>query len=258
MTGRGKSLLLVLALAMPVAFAAPAFSQDTGGSPAQNPGSGAATGETLVDEKLLQGCFKCHGEGGISRIPTHPTIAGQKPGYLAKQLRAFRESAMALNENRPVDENLRAPAIANGSTDPASATGDDRRRDFIMSHMAQELDDGAIDRLARHLSQLSCAPKGGEPDTEEKPRAPEAVSRCVMCHGENGVSSSQGIPNLAGQQRAYLRRELLLLRESAWGTKTPGEGTSRFHPIMEKEVARLRIEEVDDLSSYFARLDCRG
>ena len=35
-----------------------------------------------------------------------------------------------------------------------------------------------------------------------------AEASCVGCHGANGISTSAGVPNLAGQHPAYLYMEL--------------------------------------------------
>lgn len=187
-------------------------------------------------EKALETCFKCHGEGGVSRIPSRPTIAGQSADYVASQLHSFRRAALTMK-----------PSIASRS-----------RIDPIMSHMADDLGEGQINALAQVISKLSC--DGDVPkDTGLKPLVmPKVGTRCVACHGVGGVTSQPGIPNLAGQRRAYLRRELLLIRETAWGA-TPRENESwRSHPIMESEAARISISDVDALARYYASLDCRG
>lgn len=36
-------------------------------------------------------CAGCHGAAGISTNPMWPNLAGQQPGYLVKQLKAFRD-----------------------------------------------------------------------------------------------------------------------------------------------------------------------
>jgi len=36
-------------------------------------------------------CAACHGANGISAMDLYPNLAGQKAGYLAKQLKDFKE-----------------------------------------------------------------------------------------------------------------------------------------------------------------------
>lgn len=40
------------------------------------------------------------------------------------------------------------------------------------------------------------------------PAAPVDVTACQACHGENGISRNPRVPNLAGQQQAYLAAQL--------------------------------------------------
>ena len=37
---------------------------------------------------------------------------------------------------------------------------------------------------------------------------PAKLGLCAACHGENGVSRTPGVPHLAGQDEAYLRKAL--------------------------------------------------
>lgn len=187
-------------------------------------------------QQTLETCFKCHGAGGVSRIPSRPTIAGQSADYIASQLHAFRRAAA----------NVKPDTKAQVRSDP------------IMLHMGEGLADTQIWPLAQAVSALACD-GGANQDQQPKPlMMPKAGARCVACHGADGVTNQPGIPNLAGQQRAYLRRELLLIREAAWGA-TPRENESwRSHPIMEREAARISISDVDALARYYASLNCRG
>jgi cytochrome c553 len=45
-----------------------------------------------------------------------------------------------------------------------------------------------------------------------QPSVPVDVTACQACHGENGISASPRIPNLAGQQQAYLAAQLQAFR----------------------------------------------
>jgi cytochrome c553 len=204
-------------------------------------------------KKELKICFACHGAGGVSVLPTRPTIAGQKVDYVAQQLLAFKRSAAAA-------------AAADVSADANNAGGASLvpvgRTDPIMSHMAENLNDSEIPYIAAAVSQLSCSGDVKEaeqqPASRNSPVMPQVGRRCAVCHGENGIGISPSVPNLAGQQQAYLRRQLLLIREIAWGAKPRKNESWRTHPIMERQAARLSIEDVDALAKYYAALDCHG
>jgi len=201
---------------------------------------------------IIETCFKCHGKGGVSQIPTHPTIAGQKAGYLVKQLNEFKRAQETLNEKKSVQ-----PEKQEEKKNPLSG-----RSDFIMSHMIAGVNKNNFTSLAVYISLLPCdgvASPNDEVDQGEKnPTPPSVIGRCVTCHGENGISSQPSVPNLAGQRRAYLRRELLLMRETAWGGNDADKNEWRAHPIMEQQSARLRIEDVDSIANYYSQLSCRA
>ena len=232
-----------------------ALSQNTPADKNKNPPKISKTASPAISEsnaKVLETCFKCHGPGGVSQIPTHPTIAGQKTGYLVNQLNAFKRSQDALNERA---NEMAQPGDKKDITPSVKLSG---RDDSIMNHMLDGISKNNFAPLAIYISVLPCDGNVKSVDNETTPTAPAAISRCVACHGKNGISSTPNIPNLAGQKRAYLRRELLLMRESAWGGNSIIKNEWRSHPIMEKQSARLRIEDVDSISNYYAQLNCRG
>lgn len=202
--------------------------------------------------ETVKSCFACHGDGGVSRIPTRPTIAGQKSDYVARQLTAFRRAAVESARDDDGDADDGAAIAANPA---AKAAG---RMDPIMSHMAETLGEAQIPYVAAAVAALAC--DGGAPKAApaNPPAMPPAAQHCTSCHGEDGIGNLPHVPNIAGQQRAYLRRQLLLIRETAWGAQPRENENWRNHPIMERQAARISIEDVDALAHYYASLDCRG
>lgn len=79
------------------------------------------------------------------------------------------------------------------------------------------------------------------PDLEAGKAKAQAV--CAACHGANGVSVSDSIPNLAGQRSAYLENQL-----KAWKSGT------RKNPLMNAIGAQLSADEMSNLAGYFASL----
>ena len=69
----------------------------------------------------------------------------------------------------------------------------------------------------------------------------EAV--CSACHGANGVSVGDAIPNLAGQKVAYLEAQLKALKDG-----------SRKHPVMGAIAAQLSADDIANVAAYFASL----
>ena len=58
-------------------------------------------------------CAGCHGPAGISSNPMWPNLAGQQPGYLVKQLKAFRDGTRSDPMMTPMASPLTDEDIAN-------------------------------------------------------------------------------------------------------------------------------------------------
>ncbi len=69
----------------------------------------------------------------------------------------------------------------------------------------------------------------------------KASTVCAACHGANGVSVSDTIPNLAGQRSAYLTVQL-----KAW------KDGSRKNPIMNAIGAQLSDDDIANVAAHFA------
>jgi len=71
----------------------------------------------------------------------------------------------------------------------------------------------------------------------------KAAEVCAACHGANGVSVSDTIPNLAGQRAAYLEAQLKALKEG-----------TRKNPFMSAMAAQLSPADIANVAAYFASL----
>lgn len=78
----------------------------------------------------------------------------------------------------------------------------------------------------------------------------KAATVCAACHGENGVSVSDTIPNLAAQKAGYLEAQLKALKE---GTRKQPAATSPT-AIMNAIAAQLSAEDIANVAAYFASL----
>ena len=84
--------------------------------------SGASlAGDAAAGKAKAASCAGCHGANGISNNPMWPNLAGQQPGYLVKQMKAFRDGT---------------------------------RNDPMMSPMAKPLSDADIENIAAYYSSL--------------------------------------------------------------------------------------------------------
>src|SRR5205809_4932568 len=75
-----------------------------------------------------------------------------------------------------------------------------------------------------------------------------AATVCAACHGANGVSVSDAIPNLAAQRAGYLEAQLKAFKE---GTRKAQSATSPT-AIMNAIATQLSADDIADVAAYFA------
>lgn len=88
---------------------------------------------------------------------------------------------------------------------------------------------------------LLAAPLAQAADIEAGKEKAGAV--CAACHGANGVSVSDTIPNLAAQRAGYLQAQLKALKEG-----------TRKNPVMNAIAAQLSPEDMANVAAFFASL----
>jgi cytochrome c553 len=79
----------------------------------------------------------------------------------------------------------------------------------------------------------------GDPDAAKA----KATGICAGCHGPKGISASGMFPNLAGQRKEYLAKQLKAFRDK-----------TRIDPNMNSMAAGLKDEEIADLAAHFSSL----
>ena len=95
--------------------------------------------------------------------------------------------------------------------------------------------------VATVVSLLLCNAKAvlaGDPEAG-KARA----ASCSGCHGVNGISANPLWPNLAGQKRAYLVKQLKAFRDG-----------KRSDPMMTPMAKPLTDVDIENLAAYYASL----
>lgn len=155
-------------------------------------------------------CAVCHGPQGISSNSEWPHLAGQKVGYLTTELTAFR---------------------------------DGNRKDPIMSPAAQNLTDQQIASLAEYYAKQP-APTAAAANVNQEGRNIRA--NCLACHGVDGISIIQQWPNLAGQQKDYLAKQLKAFRDG-----------TRYSPVMQVIAINLNDEQIEAVAEYYSQLPGR-
>jgi cytochrome c553 len=95
--------------------------------------------------------------------------------------------------------------------------------------------------LALSAAVLAMSPAAHGADMEAGKSIVATV--CAACHGANGVSVSDAIPNLAAQRAGYIEAQLKALKEG-----------SRKNPIMNAIAAQLSPDDMANVAAYFAAL----
>jgi len=163
-------------------------------------------------------CVACHGIDGNSANPEWPSIAGQSPSYIVRQLKAFRGG---------------------------------ERQNPLMTPMAVGLSDADIDDLAAfYASQAIRATGETEPSKVELGRRvyragnlDEQVTSCAGCHGPTGRGNGPaGYASLQGQHATYVAAQL---RAYKAGTRTTDP-----NQMMRDVAALLSDQEIDAVAAY--------
>ena len=75
----------------------------------------------------------------------------------------------------------------------------------------------------------------------------EKARACTACHGANGVSINDTIPNLAGQRVGYITKQLKAFREG-----------TRKNPLMSAMAGQLSDADIKNVAVFFNHLSSPG
>jgi cytochrome c553 len=124
-------------------------------------------------------CAACHGQTGNSVAPNWPSLAGQNPSYIVRQLKAYK----------------------NGERQNAAMMG------FASTLSEQDMRD-----LAAYFSSQSMIPKGADPKLVTRGQeiyrggiAERGIPACIGCHGPSGHGNYlAAYPRIGGQNADYM------------------------------------------------------
>ena len=154
-------------------------------------------------------CKGCHGLDGRGVAPGIPHLGGQNEAYLNLALREYREGKRTHAVLRTIAKGSPETDLRNVATFYAS------------------------------LPPVAGSSVGAAPIPYEHGK--QVAAACASCHGEDGNSSTPGIPSLAGQQPRYLvvaTQEYLL-------------GERKVSP-MHAKLRGLTRRETEDVALFFA------
>lgn len=184
-----------------------------------------AADDAEAGKKLTTACQACHGVDGNSVIPVNPSLAGQNPRYLLRQLQMIQSNArsaplMAGQLNGMGEQDLRNIAAYYSGLAPklGQAQGDDEQT-----------------AAAQHLYRGGSLTKG--------------VAACSACHGPTGEGNGPaGFPRLSGLSAEYTIAQLTAYRENLRTTDEDYGG------MMRQVVANLNDTEIAMLADFLQGL----
>ncbi len=164
-------------------------------------------------------CAACHGADGNSAISVNPKLAGQHPGYLAKQLAEFKSG---------------------------------KRNNAVMGGMAAALSEDDMKGLAAYFAAqkptLAKAKENGAGSLGEKIYragiADTKVPACASCHGAAGAGLPKQFPRLAGQHADYTAAQLKIFRT----------GERANAPMMMDIASRMTDAQMQAVADYIQGL----
>lgn len=166
-----------------------------------------------------QVCVACHAADGNSTVAENPSLAGQHPEYLVKQLQEFKSG---------------------------------KRENAIMAGFAAMLSDDDMRNISFWLATQK--PAGGVATNKETIRLGERIYRggiadrqiaaCAGCHSPNGAGIPSQYPRLAGQHAGYTEAQLKAFRD----------GVRHNNAQMTGVAAKMNDREIKAVSDYIAGL----
>jgi len=166
-------------------------------------------------------CAACHGADGNNPLPMNPSLAGQHPEYLFKQLNEFKSGS-------------RNNAVMMGMVAGLSA---EDMRNLAAYYSAQKPGESAAkdkDLVAQGRKLF----RGGNLAT--------GVAACAGCHSPNGAGIPSQYPRLAGQHPEYVATQLKAFRA--------GERANDANNMMRAVAARLTDKEIAAVAEYLSGL----
>jgi cytochrome c553 len=176
-----------------------------------------ATAADVAEGKRLAeaSCASCHGANGISAAKGIPHLAGQRPVYLHLELRAYQSGV---------------------------------RGDSTMNSAVKFLNDDALAKVSTYYASLDPAPPAPTSGAKTAPAKPDTVqagkaaaANCAGCHGEGGITTTPGMPNLVGLDPKYLVGAMKAYKSGQYKSD-----------VMKSMVGNVTDADMDNIALYYA------
>lgn len=183
-----------------------------------------AAGDAEAGKAKSVTCAACHGVDGISSIPINPNLAGQVPGYIAMQLKAFksgeRVNAVMAGQSMMLSDEDMADLDAYYAGMQAKITSTLTDDDKLLAEAGEAIYRGGY--------------------------AERGISACMSCHGPSGHGIPKNFPRVSAQHKEYLEQQLLAYKK--------GERKG-YNDIMSDIAFGLSELQIKQLSAYMAGLN---
>jgi len=166
-------------------------------------------------------CAACHGADGNSPLPMNPSLAGQHPEYLFKQLNEFNSGS-------------RNNAVMMGMV--AGLSAEDMRN--LAAYYAAQKPGETVAKDKELVAQGRKLFRGGN--------VANGVAACAGCHSPNGAGIPSQYPRLAGQHPEYVVAQLKAFRA--------GERANDANNMMRTVATRLTDKEIAAVAEYLSGL----
>ncbi len=191
-----------------------------------------AAGNAELGQKKSVTCVACHMSDGNSVNPEWPKIAGQIPGYVVIQLKAFRAGKRV----NPVMAPLMKPLSDRDIQDLAAFFATQKMSPGVAKQEAMALGEKIYNKGVFYTPLIACTGchgmKGrGNEDWEKKLAAPPSVLA----------------PVIGGQHAAYTAKQLKAFRS--------GERSNDVGKVMRKIAEQMSDEQIEAVAQYIAQLN---
>jgi cytochrome c553 len=119
------------------------------------------------------------------------------------------------------------------------------RDNATMTAMVQGASADDVDNIASYFASQKCE-SALNPERQAASADRSTASKCVACHGANGVSTNRSWPNLMGQSRDYLVNTLKAYKD---GTRKNG--------LMTGVAKNLSDADAESAAAYFVGAGCK-
>ncbi|MEG3640180.1 c-type cytochrome [Magnetococcus sp. PR-3] len=188
--------------------------------------SADARADMIPASALADTCAGCHGTNGVAVGPAMPTIAGQPAAHLVQMMQEYKSG------ERPAT---------------------------IMDRIAKGYSNEEIMAIAKYLSAKKWANNIDNPMLSMKTGTPytkvdDALAakgaklhksfKCGKCHEDNGRSTEDDMPRVAGQWQDYLLIKMQDYKNSDIKVPQPKK--------MKKRMKKASLEELEAIAHFYA------